>query len=442
MSVFNCILIGEELISKIRRCDVAWGKIGGFSKENVLGVVSVDIGTHEFEICKASLKVFKHRFFSGNYNEKIGFWVKIKKGTIQKIVSFDSTIKEISNWLPEELFKIIEESTIEHIFLIEEDSDEVLNTTIFKGKENWIVIPEEIEILEEDPNPFLRIDGLVPLEEMKEKTAVIVGLGSGGAAIALELAAAGVGSLHLFDKERLNSVNLFRHICDVRDLGRYKVDAVEDVIKDHTLKTEIIKCDSDIIDEPAKLIESIQCADIVICATDNTQSRSLVNYLCVKLNKALILVCTFDNAKIGEVIRVIPNTTACYECTRIHLKEQGALLEEKSSETVLPYSSQTKERGLTSRGTRTDVMIVAAISSKVALMTLSAKDFGNLSFNFITWGATRNTDFISPYYFRMPFSTNYTNYNIHPECPICGSLAPEIQDVNIEEEYDEIMQKI
>ena len=88
-----------------------------------------------------------------------------------------------------------------------------------------------MQVLEEKPNPFKRIDGLVPLEEMKDKYIVIVGLGSGGSSIAMELAAAGVGILHLFYKDRLSSVNLFRHICDVRDLGRKKIDAVEDVIK-------------------------------------------------------------------------------------------------------------------------------------------------------------------------------------------------------------------
>ena len=172
----------------------------------------------------------------------------------------------------------------------------------------------------------------------------------------------------------------------------------------------------------------------------------MVNYICVKFSKPLILVCTFDNAKIGEIIRVTPNKAACYECTRIHLKEQGALIEDNDTrEGILPYSSQVENSNGNSRGTRTDVFIVAAMAAKVALMTIKDdpdNGFGKLPYNYIAWGAVRNIEFIEPYKFRQPFGTNYCNYNIHPECPICGSLAEEIRNINIEDKYNEIIQKL
>lgn len=440
------MLIGEELIDKMRRCDKRWGYIDGFAKGDVLGAFSVDLGTGDMEPCLASLKVLKHRLCNNNYKDKLAYWVKVKKGLINKIKKWDMLLKELTHWLPEGLFEMIQESKTEYLLFIEEDSKEVLLTFCLELKEKKLILPGEMQVLEEKPNPFKRIDGLVPLEEMKDKYIVIVGLGSGGSSIAMELAAAGVGILHLFDKDRLSSVNLFRHICDVRDLGRKKIDAVEDVIKEHSLPTSIKKCENDIIYYPEKLVEAVQCSDIVICATDNPESRAMVNYICVKFNKPLILVCTFDNAKIGEIIRVIPNQTACYECTRIHLKEQGVLIEDNETrEGILPYSSQVRNSNGNSRGTRTDVFIVAAMAAKVALMTIKddpENGFGKSPYNFITWGAVRNTEFIEPYKFRQPFGTNYCNYNIHPECPLCGSLAEEIRNINIEEKYDEIMQQL
>lgn len=444
-----CMLLGEEFLDKIKKCNKSWGYIDGTNDYDVLGVYAVSLDEEKTETCAASLNISQHRNFIDNYKKKVAYWAKTKKGLIEEIndwnkkTSFEVMIK----YLPIVLYERIRLlKNVVYLLLIEEETNEILfaySYVIIKPK---LVFPGEVQLLEVEPNPFKRLDGLVPLEEMKEKSIVIVGLGSGGSPIALELAAAGIGTLHLFDKDRLNSVNLFRHICGVSDLGRRKVDAVEDVIKDHLLPTTIKKHEKDIAYSPQELVEAIQLADIAICATDNPESRALVNYICVKLSKPLILVCTFDNAKIGEIIRVIPHKTACYECTRIHLKEQGALVEDNESrDNIVSYSSQTESPKGNSRGTRTDVFIVAAMAVKVALMTLkddAENGFGELPYDYITWGAVRNTTFNEPYNFKQPFGTNYCNFSIHPECPVCGTLAEDIKDINVEAKYDEIMAKI
>lgn len=447
LSSLYCMLIGEELIGKIRNCDKTWGYIDGFIKDDVLGVLTADLGEEEMEICYASLNVLKHRHCSNNYKGKLAYWVKVKEGLIKKIKNFDVSFEELTQWLPEALFGIIQQSKTEYLLLLEEDTKKILLTFSNDMKEKKYILPGEVQLLEENTNVFKRIDGLVPLEEMKENSAAIVGLGSGGSPIAMELAAAGIGTLHLFDKDRINSANLFRHICGLRDLGRKKVDAVEDVIMDHLLPTHINKYSEDIMYWPEKLVEVVKKVDVVICATDNPQSRAMVNYICVNLGKPLILACTFDNAKIGEIVRVIPNQTACYECTRIYLKEQGVLEEDdESGDEVLPYSSQTESSKKNSRGTRTDVFIVAAMAAKIALMTLKndvkKNGFGKLPYNYITWGAMRNIEFVEPFKFRQPFGTNYCNFNIHPKCPLCGTLAEEIRSINIEDKYDEIIKKL
>lgn len=437
------MLIAEELISKIRDCDKLWGYIDGFIKGDVIGVFAVDLGGEETIPSMASLIVARQRHFDKHYGDKLACWVKVKKGILHKIKNLNMEFEELKQWLPEDLSELIQQLTMKNLLVLEEDSQELLPIRIFEMK---LVFPGEVQLLEKRPDPFKRIDGLIPLEEMKKRVAVIVGLGSGGSTIAMELAAAGIGTLHLFDKDRLSSVNLFRHICGVRDLGRQKIDAVEDVIKDHSLPTNIEKCSYDIMVWPEKLVEAVQQSDIVICATDNSKSRAMVNYICVKMNKPLILVCTYDNAKIGEIFRVIPSQTACYECSRIYLKAQGALIDDNvSRDAVLPYSSQLETMNGNSRGTRTDVFIVAAMAARVSLMTLINNTdigFGKLPYNYITWGAIRNTEFMEPYNFKQPFATNYRNFNIHPDCPLCGTLAKEIRDINVEEQYHEIMQKL
>lgn len=77
---------------------------------------------------------------------------------------------------------------------------------------------------------YTRSKGLLEVGALEEKKVLIVGLGSGGAPIAVELAKAGVGHFILIDFDRIELHNISRHICGVNELGRLKVNAVKDAI--------------------------------------------------------------------------------------------------------------------------------------------------------------------------------------------------------------------
>ena len=67
------------------------------------------------------------------------------------------------------------------------------------------------------------IDGQLRL---KHSRALIVGLGGLGSPVALYLAAAGVGELHLADFDRVDLTNLQRQIVhDTQSIGQSKVDS-------------------------------------------------------------------------------------------------------------------------------------------------------------------------------------------------------------------------
>ena len=77
---------------------------------------------------------------------------------------------------------------------------------------------------------YTRSKGLLEVGALESKKVLIVGLGSGGAPIAVELAKAGVGHFILMDFDRIELHNIARHICGVNELGRLKVNAVKDAI--------------------------------------------------------------------------------------------------------------------------------------------------------------------------------------------------------------------
>ena len=78
---------------------------------------------------------------------------------------------------------------------------------------------------------YSRNKGILEINILENKRVLIVGLGSFGSQIAIELAKAGVGSFSLFDFDRVELHNLARHTCTINDLGRLKTDAIYDAIK-------------------------------------------------------------------------------------------------------------------------------------------------------------------------------------------------------------------
>ena len=77
---------------------------------------------------------------------------------------------------------------------------------------------------------YSRNKGILELNILEQKRVMIVGLGSFGSQIAIELAKAGVGEFALFDFDRVELHNLARHTCTTKDLGRLKTDAIYDAI--------------------------------------------------------------------------------------------------------------------------------------------------------------------------------------------------------------------
>lgn len=74
MGDFDCLLIGKELINKIRASTIDWGYINGFTHDDVFCAFSADIGEKNSAVCQASLLISQHRFFDNNYKISVR-WV-------------------------------------------------------------------------------------------------------------------------------------------------------------------------------------------------------------------------------------------------------------------------------------------------------------------------------------------------------------------------------
>lgn len=153
---------------------------------------------------------------------------------------------------------------------------------------------------------FSRNTGLLESSVMNSKSALIVGCGSVGSFISLELARAGVGSFILVDSDTLEIHNICRHQLGFRDLGRYKVDAVADAIRNINPSAKITKFKGILQDMPTEYLDGFEDG-IVIGTGDNRESSAYGNDIAKALQVPFVSTGCWQRAHAGECFYWYPN---------------------------------------------------------------------------------------------------------------------------------------
>lgn len=140
---------------------------------------------------------------------------------------------------------------------------------------------------------------------------LVVGAGGLGSPVLYYLAAAGVGHIHIIDRDRVDITNLNRQFLHFeKDIGNLKVDSAKEKLScfNSTLEITTTAC---LLDEK-NAGDLITGKDLVISCVDNFETRYLLNKTCVK-NKAT-MVDGGVNGFYAYVLTVIPGVTPCYNC--------------------------------------------------------------------------------------------------------------------------------
>lgn len=162
-------------------------------------------------------------------------------------------------------------------------------------------IPDQTEL-------FSRAKGLLETGVLRDRTVGIIGLGSGGSPVALELARSGVGRFVLIDFDIIELSNVARHVCDVRDLGRKKTRAVADKVRAINPYAHIECYDYNICEQRAATEAALMLCDVLIAGTDNNESRFILNEIALKYQKPAIFGRVIVRGAGGDVVRVRPGT--------------------------------------------------------------------------------------------------------------------------------------
>lgn len=118
--------------------------------------------------------------------------------------------------------------------------------------------------------------GKALVQDLSKLKISVVGAGATGSATALLLTRLGVGELCLIDKDTIEQSNLNRlHGAKMSDVGKYKVDVLQQYIEDIGIETKVSVLKSWVADQ--ECIAHLKTSDVIFGCTDDDTGRILLN---------------------------------------------------------------------------------------------------------------------------------------------------------------------
>jgi adenylyltransferase/sulfurtransferase len=156
--------------------------------------------------------------------------------------------------------------------------------------------------------------------KLKQSRVLIIGLGGLGSPVALYLAAAGIGELHLADFDTVDLTNLQRQIIhDSTQVGVTKVDSAMTRLAAINAQIRLVPHRA-ALDEDS-LAAALAGVDLVLDCSDNFTTREAVNAACVAAGKPLVSGAAIRLE--GQLAVFDPREAAspCYHCLYGHGSE-------------------------------------------------------------------------------------------------------------------------
>lgn len=260
-----------------------------------------------------------------------------------------------------------------------------------------------------------RLIGSDNLERLAQKRVGVVGLGSGGSFVAISLAMSGVGRFVLVDDDTVETTNIVRHIADRRDLGRPKVEAVADLIRQRN-PAAVIETRVGRIEQHLDVLDHL---DLLVVGVDGENAKYSINQACLTRQLTAVYAGVYERGEGGDVVVIRPYHGPCYACWAAEVRE--GLAGENQASQDLDYGMIGPEGTLEAEpGLWLHVVRVAAAQGDLALNELlqGTSVHRTMPANTVILANTALeivTGEISP-----PYSAVWVDVPRDPNCMVCG----------------------
>lgn len=255
-------------------------------------------------------------------------------------------------------------------------------------KPNHKKSPIDIVLPSRGSSRFARIERIVNSRLLGNKKITVVGAGSGGSKVALELARCGVGSINLIDFDRLEEHNIVRHICGYPDVGRLKTKAVKEVLKSFNPSIKIETFEIDVRKSVELFKRLVRESDLVIAATGVPQTNHFINAICIRENVDAVYAGVYERGSGGFVLRVIPQKTPCYDCIYDAILQTSPPVHLTDEQRALYSTVQDASELKAEPGISIDIGFICLLQAKMALFALLREEeteLEDIPYNFLLW---------------------------------------------------------
>lgn len=216
---------------------------------------------------------------------------------------------------------------------------------------------------------FSRNVGILESTVMLQKKAVLVGCGSVGSLVAVELAKAGVGNFMLIDNDVFGYHNICRHQCGIYDVGRFKTDALADRIFQINPYATVMKKNCMIQEIDRGEMEDFCNEDtIIIGGADNREGDLYASDFALENKMPFISIGCWERAFAGEIFYCLPNGMPTY---RDFLKAMGYISGRVTQNRRFYTTEEDLEKVSFEPGISADVNFITIIGVKIILDLLN-----------------------------------------------------------------------
>ena len=160
-------------------------------------------------------------------------------------------------------------------------------------------------------------------EQLEQASVAIIGCGALGTGLANNLCRAGVGRVLIADRDYIELNNLQRQILfDEEDIAQHLPKAIAAVNRLRRVNSET-RLEALVEDINADGIEAlVQDVDLILDATDNFETRYLLNDACIKHRRPWIYSGVV--ASYGVTMNILPGETPCLRCVFPEMPQPGS----------------------------------------------------------------------------------------------------------------------
>jgi molybdopterin/thiamine biosynthesis adenylyltransferase len=220
-------------------------------------------------------------------------------------------------------------------------------------------------------NIFSRNKGILESDVMAKKRVIILGCGSVGSLVALELARAGVKHFLLVDADVVEYHNVCRHQCGIEDVGDIKVHALKRRILNINPSAVVSTFEGIVQNLPKDTLDSFCVAghSIFVGCADNRIADVYTNRISIYYQSAFISIGFWERAFAGEIFyHLYGKGMPCYECAL----GDGSGLSARAEANHHIYSNQEDTEGIKFEpGISVDINFVTSIGIKLILDILN-----------------------------------------------------------------------